>query len=214
MTCDDFAEVVRELMPDWVKEIIKAQSPESDDDLDDLQSDLQKLLDEFRVPTVVLTPSRKLASIDTELDEEGISTPELRLIGDGERAKGSEPKVRDQAASKTKVRRAPEGSQASAVSKALERVPEIKILNDPEEVAGKSLTGRAGRYYKETQVLFINGMYPVVDRMAQELERELSGGGEPEAVRAIARTAAQRFMAFRVGKATCYAISKRLAGRS
>ena len=73
------------------------------------------------------------------------------------------------------------------------------------------MKGRAGRYYKSSQALFVNGLYSVVERMAQDLEKELTGVGDPEIVRAAAVKAAQRFMAFRVGKATCYAISKRLA---
>ena len=47
--------------------------------------------------------------------------------------------------------------------------------------------------------------------MVAELEPELRGLSEPEIVRAAILKASQRFMAFRVGKATCYAISKRLS---
>ncbi|WP_210242770.1 MULTISPECIES: hypothetical protein [unclassified Mesorhizobium] len=49
LTADDFMDYVRELMPQWVKDVIRSESPESDDNLDDLQTDLQRLLDEFRV---------------------------------------------------------------------------------------------------------------------------------------------------------------------
>ena len=47
--------------------------------------------------------------------------------------------------------------------------------------------------------------------MVADLEPEMRGAGEPEIVRSAVLKASQRFMAFRVGKATCYAISKRLA---
>jgi hypothetical protein len=57
LVADQFAHLVRELMPDWVKEIIRSESPEGADDLNDLQSDLQALLDELRVPTKVARPT-------------------------------------------------------------------------------------------------------------------------------------------------------------
>ena len=45
-------------------------------------------------------------------------------------------------AHKKKVRKAPYGAQASATSKALERVPEIKILLKEEEIAEKEMKGK------------------------------------------------------------------------
>ena len=61
-------------MPDWVKEIIKSESPEAPDNLDDLQKDLQRLLDEFRVPTTAMR-SAKLPDADkTNADQIGDDT--------------------------------------------------------------------------------------------------------------------------------------------
>ena len=73
------------------------------------------------------------------------------------------------------------------------------------------MVGRAGRYYKDSQTLFVNGAYSVVDRMAVELEVELRNDGEPEAVRTAVTNASRRLMAFRVGKHACFALSKRQA---
>lgn len=118
---------------------------------------------------------------------------------------------KSQRAKHKKVRKAPEGAQLSRSAQSLERVPEIKILTDPEEIAEKNLKGRAGRFYKDAQTLFVNGLYSVVERMAVELDAELRTSGEPEVVRTAILRASRKFMAFRVGKATCYAISKRLS---
>ncbi len=219
LLAEDFDDYVRELMPDWVKVIIREQSPQSDESLDDLRSDLQKLLDEFRVPTFTLSPSRRSSATPTESNDEGSDTSgptdlETDFAGeDDERdAKDAEAeKPSSQRAKHKKVRKAPDGSKASRSALALERVPEIKILTDKEEIEEKNLKGRAGRYYKDAQTLFVNGLYSAVDRMAAELEPEVRGQGEPEVVRAAILKASQRFMAFRVGKATCYAISKRLS---
>lgn len=218
LEAEQFDDYVRELMPEWVKDVIREQSPQSDDNLDDLQTDLQKLLDEFRVPTITLSPTRKPSALPTSFSDEGEDTSEPTnvdtdfdgLMDEIERS-GEEDNVNSQRAKEKKVRKAPDGARPSKSSQALERVPKIEILTDTEEIADKNLKGRAGRYYKDAQTLFINGLYSAVDRMVADLEPELRSSGEAEVVRAAALKASQRFMAFRVGKATCYAISKRLS---
>lgn len=219
LLAEEFAHYVRELMPDWVKDVIREQSPQSDENLDDLQSDLQKLLDEFRVPTVTLSPSRRSSATSTESNDEGSNTSgptdlETDFSGEddeGDATDAEAEKSRSQRAKHNKVRKAPDGSKASRSALALERVPEIKILIDQEEIAEKNLKDRAGRYYKDAQTLFVNGLYSAVDRMVADLEPEVRGQGDPEVVRAAILKASQRFMAFRVGKVACYAISKRLS---
>lgn len=218
LSAEDFADYVRELMPSWVKDVIRSESPESDDNLDDLQTDLQKLLDEFRVPTLAFKPSRGLASVKTDNHFEGVDTVEHtdieadELLDEMEISGAVTPVGRNTDRAKPdKVRKAPAGAKASKEMRALERVPQITILTDPDEIADKGVKGRGGRYYGESQTLFVNGLYPIVERMAAELELELTGTGEPEVVRAECLRAARRSLAFRVGKVTCYAISKRLS---
>jgi hypothetical protein len=208
MTADDFSAFVRELMPEWVKEIIRQESPEASENLDDLQKDLQKLLDEYRVPTVTQRFSRKAEAEKSDPADFGIDLSKPAHIsddeaGDGESGAGdseASKEGRGRRAQPKKVRRAPEGAQASLYSKAFERVPEVKILTDPELIADKLLKGRAGRFYKDGQELFVNGLYPVVERMAAELEREFAGSADPEEVRDAAVRASRKSMAFRVGK--------------
>lgn len=217
LLAEQLAPDVRENMPDWVKEIIKAESPEANENLNDLESDLQKLLDEFRVPTTARTLSKHELSEPSEPEHEGNpNTERTKFHGEGDLGPPHDPGESPQhpslrRAQKKKVRVAPEGAQASKAMKALERVPHIEILTDEADIAEKSLKGRAGRYYKDAQILFVNALYPVVERMAEELDRELRGAAEPEALRQEVLKASRRFMAYRVGKATCYAISKRLA---
>ena len=219
MVAEDFDAYVRELMPEWVREVIRSESPSSDDNLDDLQTDLQKLLDEFRVPTATLSPSRRPMASPTEDTAEGSDTSDPVGLDTDFPETGDEPDEngdkrdpnKSQRAKHKKVRKAPEGAKLSRSAQSLERVPEIKILTDPEEIAEKNLKGRAGRFYKDAQTLFVNGLYSVVERMAVELDAELRTSGEPEVVRTAILRASRKFMAFRVGKATCYAISKRLS---
>ena len=219
LTAADFSIYVRELMPEWVKEIVRSESPEANDDLNDLQRDLQKLLDEFRVPTPVQRMNTRSESVPSDNDDEGTDSADDTSIpfGDlGSHRRSDEPgrgvhTPSGQRAKNQKIRRAPDGARASQSSQALERVPEITILIDPEKIDEKALKGRAGRYYKDAQALFVNGNYPVVYRMVEDLERELIDKADPETVREAALKAARHSMAFRVGKATCYAISKRMS---
>jgi len=212
VTADQFAHIVRELMPDWVKEVIRQESPDGADDLSDLQADLQKLLDELRVPTLVSKPSR--AGLPARLSNEGtpdsettpIESEDEEQVRTGEDIAERRTEVR---ATKSRVRLAPQGAVASKLSRGLERAPEIKILNDPDEVAEKGMKGRAGKFYKDSQTLFINGLYPAAEKMAAELADDFDGVDEPEEARDIALKASRRTLALRVGKATCFALAKK-----
>ena len=217
LTADNFAYLVRELMPAWVKDVIRQESPDGADDLNDLQSDLQQLLDELRVPTKVLKPVLTAVGIGfpTERNTSGTSEPEPTAIEaeqDEELSEGGRKPVKPtmDRASKSRVRQAPQGATASKLSRALERAPDIKILTDPQEISDRGLKGRAAKFYGDVQTLFVNGIYPVVERMADELADEFVGADDAEEARALAVQAAQRTLAFRVGKATCFALAKRL----
>ncbi len=212
ISTDDYAAKVRELMPEWVKDVIREAHPPRDENLDDLQKDLQKLLDEFRLPTNTYAKSLKAPDRTDDSDlglDEASSAPVDSVDGEEDRFLRGE-RTGGQRATDKKVRKAPEGAKLSKESQALERAPTIEILDDPTEIDEKQMKGRAGRYYKDAQTLFINGLYSAVERMASELELHFAGQAEAEELRRIILKAAQRSMAFRVGKATCFAISKRL----
>ena len=72
------------------------------------------------------------------------------------------------------------------------------------------MKGRAAKFYPDAQTLFINGLYPAVEKMAKELANEFPDAEDPDQSRALAIDAAKRTMAFRVGKATCFALAKKL----
>ncbi|PCJ08317.1 MAG: hypothetical protein COB16_08345 [Rhodobacteraceae bacterium] len=212
LTVEHFAATVRELMPEWVKEVIRNAHPPSDDNLDDLQHDLQQLLDEFKVPTIAFGPSKALPDRVENVDDGNDESEQIEgdRLDEGDEGILRSIRHKTRRATQKNVRKAPEGAKLSKESKALERVPTIEILTALEDIEAKGIKGRAGKFYKDAQTLFVNGKYSAVDRMAAELEPSFIGQGEPEEVRALVLKAAQRFTAFRVGKATCYAISKRL----
>jgi hypothetical protein len=214
LLAEQFAHIVRQLMPEWVKDVIRQETPDQSGDLKDLQSELQALLEELRVPTDVLKPSTGLPKMLANCL--GIPEPEPTKIesedaeqhtGTGERRTTTATTPR---ASSTRKRMAPEGATASKMSRALERAPEIVFLNTLEEIVEKGMKGRAAKFYPDTQTLFINGLYPAVEKMAKELANEFPDADDPDQSRALAIDAAKRTMAFRVGKATCFALAKKL----
>jgi hypothetical protein len=91
----------------------------------------------------------------------------------------------------------------------VEKPPKITMLETPEAVLEKGLKGRAAEFILETGDLFVNGLYEAVDRTVADVEPEFVGQTEPEKTREFVTSAARRALAFRVGKASVYALAKR-----
>jgi hypothetical protein len=213
VSADQLTDFVRNLMPDWVKDVIKSESPSDADDLNDLEADLQTLLDELRVPTQVLKPTQ--IGVNSSLFDEGSAVPEKSQVEaeDAETVRGGDRrnvKALMPRASERKARKAPEGATSSDYSRALERAPKIIMLTDQEQIIEKGIKGRAAKFYKEGPELFINGLYAAVDRMAHEITDEVIDVLEPETGRKLLLDASRRALALRVGKATCFALAKKL----
>jgi hypothetical protein len=84
------------------------------------------------------------------------------------------------------------------------------MLETEEAVDEKKLKGRAAEFFFETDTLFVNGLYEAVGRTVSDIEPEFAEQGDPENMRTLVTKAARRAMAFRVGKATVFALAKRL----
>ena len=68
---------------------------------------------------------------------------------------------------------------------------------------------RRAALFVETGDLFVNGLYEAIERTVADIEPEFAGQAESETVRTLITAAARRAMAFRVGKATVFALAKR-----
>jgi hypothetical protein len=197
----DFAHCVRERMPEWVKEVIRNASPRQTEDHNDLQKELQDLLNKYKVK---VTGRRIDARGQTSTEEKG-----QELAGpDGGSGKngGSAGSARN---TRRRFHEAPEGATTTSLYEIYEKPPNITMLETLEEVAEKGLKSRAAEFIHETGDLFVNGLYEAVDRTIADIEPEFTGQMEPEKIRALVTSAARRALAFRVGKATVYALAKR-----
>jgi hypothetical protein len=197
----DFAICVRERMPEWVKEVIRNASPRPTEDYNDLERELQRLLNKYKVK---VTGRRIDDQGERSSEQKG---QELGGGGNGGRGSGSGVGARN---TRRRFHDAPEGATVTTLYDIYEKPPKLIMLETPEEVFEKDLKGRAAEFIVETGDLFVNGLYEAVDRTVADIEPEFIGQADPERVREFVIAAARRALAFRVGKATVYALAKRV----
>lgn len=198
---EDFAELVFRNRPEWLIEIINSLAPKSSASTDDLRKELQDLLNELRVKT---KSPREM--------EDG-----LHLVDEGG-ARGARPEHKEGSAgdsSKTPISPTdlifnPAGAKRANISKNLEQAPEIIPLRDEDEVAEKGITGKAARYVRETNQLFVNLTYSAVGAAQDHLGLRYATYEDPEIVRELARQWSERLVMGRVGYAVVYAQAKQL----
>jgi hypothetical protein len=195
-----FALAVRDRMPQWVKDVIRNASPRKSEDMSDLKQELQDLLNRYKVRV-------KARKIDPENGE-----PSDKDAGDNAAGGGGGSSESEGTKTKGRARRlhdAPEGAVASSLYEMFEKAPNPIILDDPAEIEARQLKGRAGCYIPNTGDLFVNGLYEAVTRTIDDVEPDYAGQTDPETLRRLVLQAAQKLLAFRVGKAVVFALAKR-----
>jgi hypothetical protein len=198
---EDFAELVFRNRPEWLIEIINSLAPKSSASTDDLRKELQALLNELRVQ----------AKSPRETDEG------LHLVEPGG-ARGARPEHKGGSGggggrapiSPTDLIFNPAGAKRANISKNLEQAPEIIPLRDEDEVAEKGITGKAARYVRETNQLFVNLTYSAVSAAQDHLSLRYATYEDPEIVGELARQWSERLVMGRVGYAVVYAQAKQL----
>lgn len=196
IAAEEFAHVVREVMPEWVKEVIAAASPDRAADYEDLQKELQSLLDEY-----------KMKSEGRKKSDEGKPSAERdsgRPVGHGTRGSTGGDRPTNRYAFDV-----PEGATRTKSFEVFDRAPEIIPLTTDEQVAEKDLIGKAAYYVQETGQLFVNCLYDAVVNMLGEIEVRFAEADDPEIVRELATDAARRAIMLQVSKAVVFALAKR-----
>ena len=193
----DFAMLVAKYRPDWLIDIIKSFAPDAPSH-DEIRNELQKLLDELNVrrsmPRIAINGTFSIAP------REGPSTEPFRT-GNGPI---SETEPREHHIDLSVV---PSGALRADIWKNRERAPVIIDLRTEEEIEEKQIKERAARYYDNCQ-LFVNMLYPSIQQMTEQLEKEYAEASDIDQMRAIARQLAEETMIFRVGRAVVYALAK------
>ena len=177
------------------QDVIRNASPRRAEDYNDLRKELQELLNKYKVRI----PGRRLNLVDGQPSaEQG-----QNLGRGGTTGRGST------SGAKRRFHETPEGSTTTSLYEVYEKAPNITMLETPEEVLEKGLQGRAASFFTATGDLFVNGLYEAIDRTVTNIEPEFAGQTDAVTVRKLITSAARRAMAFRVGKATVFALAKR-----
>jgi hypothetical protein len=198
---DDFSDVVFRNRPDWLIEIINSLAPKSSGSTDDLRKELQDLLNELRIKA----QSPRVAAGGIELVEDGFGRGATPSGGAGANGRGGRNPV-----TPTELIFNPGGAKRANISKNLEQAPEIILLREAEDVSEKAITGKAARYVRETNQLFVNLTYSGVGAAQQHLETRYATYEDPELVRELARQWSEKLVMGRIGYAVIYAQAKQL----
>lgn len=201
VTVDDFAELVFRHRPEWLIEIINSLAPKASASTDDLRKELQELLNELRVRA----QSPRITPNGIEFVEEGGARGATPTRTNGSGGGGGRSAI-----TPTDLVFNPAGAKRATVSRNMEQAPEIIPLRDEDEVAEKEITGKAARYFRETNQLFVNLIYSSVAAAQDHLERRYATYEDPELVRELCRQWAERIIMGRVGYAVVYAQAKQL----
>jgi hypothetical protein len=201
---DDFAEVVFRHRPDWLIEIINALAPKASGSTDDLRKELQELLNELRVTTQSPRVAADGVSLVDEGGARGATPGNSDGLGRGGRS-GDRSSV-----TPTDLIFNPAGAKRANISKNLEQAPEIIPLHNEDDASEKGIAGKAARYIRETNQLFVNLTYSGVRAAQDHLQLRYATYDDPELVREQARQWAERLIMGRVGYAVIYAQAKQL----
>lgn len=198
---EDFADAVFRNRPAWLIEIINSLAPKSSASTEDLRKELQDLLNELRIKT----KSARETPEGLHLVDQGGARGARVEHDDGNRGDSDKTSI-----SPTDLIFNPGGAKRADISKNLERAPEIIPLRDSAEVADKGITGKAARYVRETNTLFVNLIYSAVAAAQEDLCLRYATYEDPEIVRELSRHWAERLVMGRVGYAVVYAQAKQL----
>ncbi len=198
---EEFAELVFRNRPEWLVEFINSLAPKSSASTEDLRKELQDLLNQLRVKT---KSPREVENGLHLVDEGGArgARPGHKggTVGDSGRTPiGPTDLIFD-----------PGGAKRANISKNLEQAPKIIPLRDEEDVAEKGIAGKAARYVRETNQLFVNLTYSAVGAAQEDLQLRYATYEEPEIVRELARQWAERLVMGRIGYAVVFAQAKQL----
>jgi hypothetical protein len=198
---NDFANIVREHLPQWLIELIRSFAPQSSSN-DEIRDELQKLLNELRVRRI----NPKVSANGQSPVTEG-SGPASDAGRDHSASRGNGEGVRHRP---TDLSILPTGAKRADLYKNIDRAPEIMRLREEAEIEEKQLKGRAARYYLDSNFLFVNMRYPAIAEMAAQLEAEYALASDPELMRTRGLEIAETAIIRRVGRAVVFALAKQL----
>jgi hypothetical protein len=193
----DFALVAAKYRPQWLIDLIKSFAPDATSH-DEIREELQKLLDELRVRRDM--PRMASNGVVVVAPREGPSTQIVR----GGETSTTQASPRENHVDLSVV---PSGAQRADIWRNRERAPVIIALRTEAEIEEKQIKEKAARYYDNGQ-LFVNMLYPSIDRMKLQLEAEYADTQDVDQLRELALQLAEQTTILRIGRAVVFALAK------
>jgi len=195
----DFSKLVAKNRPQWLIDLIRLFAPDSPSQ-EDIRKELQDLLNELRVQRT--GPRQSLnGNIAVDLRD----GPAIGVVRGGETpsdgVQGRE--------GHTDLSVAPSGAKRADIWNNRERAPVIFPLRSEEQLDEKQMRGRAARYYDNGQ-LYVNMLYPSIQLMKEQLDKEYAGATDPEQVQSMSLQLSERAMMLLVGRAVVFALAKQV----
>jgi hypothetical protein len=199
VSASDYAKIVAKNRPQWLIDLIRLFAPDGPSQ-EDIRKELQKLLDELRVQRI--GPREKLNGNVLVESNEG---PAIGVIRGGDTSSnGTEGREGHKDLSL-----APSGAKRADIWNNRERAPIIVPLRTEEEIEEKQIRERAARYYDNGQ-LYVNMLYPSVQLMKEQLDKEYAGATDPEQVHSLSLQLAEQTIMLLVGRAVVFALAKQV----
>jgi hypothetical protein len=193
----DLALVAAKHRPQWLFDLIKRFAPDATSH-DEIRDELQKLLDQLRVRRDMPRSTTNGTIVVAQRD--GPSTQIMR----GSEGAMNRASPRENHIDLSVV---PSGAQRADIWRNRERAPIIIALRTESEIEEKQIKERAARYYDNGQ-LFVNMLYPSIDKMKQQLETEYADAADIDQLRALAQQLAEETTILRIGRAVVFALAK------
>jgi hypothetical protein len=202
----EFADLVRENMPDWLAEIIRGYGPQPSASATDIERELQSLLNALSVGSTGL---RVKTDSEKEVEEgTGRGEAEIAPHRTGPRNDTTSPGGRGgDAPAPSRYHEVVGGAKRAAHAHMRETAPKIHWLDDEETIVERNVDGKAGCFVQTSNELFINCRYAAVELITAHLSKMFAGlvATLGDRVPETAREIAISIVTTRVGRAVIYA---------
>ncbi|WP_431284640.1 tetratricopeptide repeat protein [Humitalea sp. 24SJ18S-53] len=188
----DFAEAVRAHIPSWLKRIIDAMLPETEDYLQEIKADLQDLMQQLGITD---------ASTPRPVPRGEVKPPPAKAA----------PRIEEATAPNDAKPSAPKPPPAPPRPR-LPTPPEIIIVEDDDALAERGLAGRAARYYRASRQLFVNIRYAAFARLAAELEAEFAQAADQATIALLSHQVTEWVLIRRLTRNLIHSLGKQQMG--
>lgn len=203
LTVDDFADTVSRNRPQWLLDIIASLAPQPAAATDELKKELQELLNNLRVKA----KSPRVTKDGTEAVDDGEGRG-AEYSGDHSATPSAHKKPNSSPAD---LAFSGAGAKRANISKNLEQAPDIYPIREDEEIESHGIAGKAARYSRETNTLFVNMKYSAVEAIQEDLLIRYATHEDRELVQRLATETAEMLTMARVGRAVVFAQAKQLS---